>query len=311
LPDKDFAEQYDYFIDVAKTLNELELPLRHKEALNLKNDMLGTFRTEVMLKLRELLEGMKIDLKELDKQLKGRVFHKQYYSFQRFRIEDPNLNALRKFVEETTDEENMNANSLFDDHSNHEAVEVIDQLLESDDFMELIDYRNYYSYDIKLTDVNDGSTQLVSKRRGTLSGGELQVPQYICLGAAFGQAFKLRLHTNDEGNISVFGGAAFAVFDECFNNLDGKNASAVMGFFKEMGLQVIIAGPPESEVKVAAHSDLVLNMVRHGPSVTIDYRKMKKKAFKIMESDDPETNKEILDVYIKEVKLDREEGRLN
>jgi hypothetical protein len=52
-------------------------------------------------------------------------------------------------------------------------------------------------------------------------------------------------------------------------------------------------------------------MVRHGPSVTIDYRKMKKKAFKIMESDDPETNKEILDFYIKEVKLDREEGRLN
>jgi hypothetical protein len=78
-----------------------------------------------------------------------------------------------------------------------------------------------------------------------------------------------------------------------------------------MGLQVIIAGPPESEVKVAAHSDLFLNMVRHGPSVTIDYRKMKKKAFKIMESDDPETNKEILDFYIKEVKLDREEGRLN
>lgn len=312
LQDTTLDQQRIKFIEWKRTLEESELPLRQDDAEKLRDKMLETFRTEVTLKLRQLFEGMKMHFIDLDKQLKGRVFHGQTYSFQRFKIDDDDLNTLSSFVQKTDENDDLNTNSLFDTNTNHKALDVIDRLLQGDDFSELTDYRNYFSYDIKLTDQNDKkSTQLLSKIRGTQSGGEFQTPFYIALGAAFGNAFKLRIHTSEEKGTTVFGGAAFAIFDEAFSNMDGNNASSAMAFFKEMGLQVIIAGPPESEIKVYEHADKVLNMVRHGGSVTIDYRAMKKKAFDIMAIDDPELHPEILETYIAEVEDDREKGLID
>ena len=93
-------------------------------------------------------------------------------------------------------------------------------------------------------------------------------------------------------------------FNDFHVPFDGNNAKAALSFFREIGLQVIIAAPPESEIKTGPYVDKTYTILRNGDQVYIDHHAYKNDGKKLLESDDHNVNPEILSALIKEVEME-------
>src|SRR5262249_45126084 len=106
------------------------------------------------------------------------------------------------------------------DFPHKDTIAELESLLEDPDkdFTQFEDYRNFYTFEIHMEDVETSRTTRWETRRGIGSGAEQQVPIYVAVGASLA---------------SVYGGAerrpghppgmAIAMFDEAFSKMDGKN----------------------------------------------------------------------------------------
>jgi len=100
---------------------------------------------------------------------------------------------------------------------------------------QFLDYRNYMSYDIEVTNLN-GNKSYFSKVSKEKSGGETQVPFYIVIAASFQQLLTKNKRI-DSGCI--------VLFDEAFNNMDESRIDAMMKFYNSLSIQLLIAVPPQ------------------------------------------------------------------
>ncbi len=123
---------------------------------------------------------------------------------------------------------------------------LITDTLKSRKLEELSDYCNFYTFNIVAKDLERGTDRRFNEFLRVGSGGELQLPFYIALGASFMSAYKVRVSLK-----AVHGGGANAMLDEAFSNMDGNNTNVALTFFRDIGLQVILAAPLEVGSKVA------------------------------------------------------------
>jgi uncharacterized protein YPO0396 len=259
--------------------------------------MLANFRSEVVAKLKECFSDIDNTFKILNRTLSDLTFNSNRYRFTWPLKDVPTLKLVHEYVTDTSDLEIQSVDDMFDTAKDHPAIEVIQQILVDGRLSEISDYRNFYSYDIISKNVDTETERKFSELLSVGSGGEKQAPFYVALGAAFMSAYKVR-KVGDR----IFGGAAIAVFDEAFSKMDGNNAKAALNFFRDIGLQVILAAPPESEIKVGPYVDKSLSIIRPGDSIYIDYKTYHPKGRKALESDNPHINKSIIASFINEVK---------
>jgi energy-coupling factor transporter ATP-binding protein EcfA2 len=59
-------------------------------------------------------------------------------------------------------------------------------------------------------------------------------------------------------------GMSIAIFDEAFSKMDGKNQRQMMGFYKDLGLQIVIAARFEKWVAVLEHMQTIVEIDRIG-----------------------------------------------
>ena len=114
------------------------------------------------------------------------------------------------------------------------------------------DYRTYMDYDIRVTNVN-GDTYLFSKTSGEKSGGENQVPFYVSIIASFVQIYQA-----SRSSIGLI------IFDEAFNKMDPNRIARLMEFVRPLGVQLIIATPPEKLDVITNYVDTTLIVLRQG-----------------------------------------------
>ena len=69
--------------------------------------------------------------------------------------------------------------------------------------------------------------------------------------------------------------------------MDGNNAQTALSFFKDIGLQVILAAPPESEVKVGPFVDATFTILRSGAQVYLDHKRFTEQGKQLLRSDEP------------------------
>ncbi len=259
--------------------------------------MLANFRAEVVAKLKECFSNIDATFKTLNRTLADLTFNSNRYRFTWPLKDVPTLKLVHEYVTDTSDLEIQSIDDMFDTTRDHPAVEVIQQILVDGRLNEISDYRNFYSYDIISKNVDTETERKFSELLSVGSGGEKQAPFYVALGAAFMSAYKVR-KVGDR----IFGGVAIAIFDEAFSKMDGNNAKAALQFFRDIGLQVILAAPPESEIKVGPYVDKSLSIIRPGDSIYLDYKTYHSKGRETLESDNPHINKDIVDDYIEQVK---------
>jgi uncharacterized protein YPO0396 len=98
------------------------------------------------------------------------------------------------------------------------------------------------------------------------SGGEAQAPFYVAMAASLSAAY-FPGHMMGEPT-----GMGLAMFDEAFNKLDVPNTQALLNFYKDMGLQLMIAGPEDKRATFTEVLDtiIVVNKAPDGSGVYID-----------------------------------------
>lgn len=120
-----------------------------------------------------------------------------------------------------------------------DAVAELESMIEGEkDAQTLADYRQYFTFEIVMTDKNGGRTTM-STRAVKGSGGEAQAPFYVLLAVALASTY---FPGNATGRPT---GMGLAMFDEAFNKLDVPNTQALVRLFESMGLQLLIAGPED------------------------------------------------------------------
>lgn len=278
-------------------VRETQLARYVTEADNALREAEFAFRADFVGKLQENLQTLEESRRELNRSLRSRPFHGQYYSF--VKQPAPDLKDILDWVLAWSPEQGGDVGGLFDaasdpNHPHRAAIaRVRDLLMEAaggegrtggwDE--RLADYRQYYHFDVRMSDDKEGggNPELLSRRLGKGSGGEHQSPFYVAIGAALAAAY--RIERDQDGRPR--GGMALAVFDEAFSKLDLQNTVSALGFLDELGLQVLLAAPDEKYGQIAEHVDTIVNVYRDGGSVHIDTEQIKAAASQALAADNP------------------------
>lgn len=265
------------------------------EAESYLEELIKTFRSEVISTLRDNFDKLEGTFHDLNQSLKDITFNGYRYKFVSKPVESETLKVVHDYAMNTNVTELEAApDSLFATSEDHPAIRIIESILEEERLEEIQDYRNFYTFDLLAKRV-EGEVIHDDKWRnwddivGVGSGGEKGTPMYIALGASYMAAFKVRVI-----NGVPQGGAAFAVFDEAFGKIDGNNTTSALLFLKQIGLQVILAAPPEDKMKMSQGLDRTYSVVRSGNRVELDYEEYSDEGKALYLSDNPYFNRDII-----------------
>jgi len=263
-------------------IQETQMLVYLEDAKQAREIMLDNFRFEVVAKLKDAFETIKATFTSLNNQLFELTFNNTQYQFVYPLVETQVLKSVYEYVCAATEQDNQEVGTLFDDMKEHPGVAIIEGVLVDGRLADISDYRNFFTYDIVASDRITGMKRFFSELLLNGSGGEKQTPFYVALGASFMTAY--RIQKNKE---QLIGGVGLALFDEAFSKMDGNNAQTALSFFKDIGLQVILAAPPDSEVKVGPFVDATYTILRSGGQVYLDYKKFTPAGKALLRSDEP------------------------
>ncbi len=264
--------QFDQIVgiqNVSSYLNELynkrkfDLVKRKSQSADFKEACQISFREDFISKLKDKIDDAKRELKELNKALKGNPFGNEQYEFILDKSTNPEMANYYRII---TSGNNYQMNTLFENNLSDEDRNTLDDLFvkisasNSDEVTKKIldeytDYRNYMSYDIKVTKDN-GESYSFSKLAKEKSGGEIQTPFYVIIAASFEQL----LHTSRRKSST----GCVVMFDEAFNNMDESRIEAMMNFYKRLKVQLLIAVPPEKTYIIDPYVDTTLVIMNNG-----------------------------------------------
>lgn len=119
---------------------------------------------------------------------------------------------------------------------------------------EFTDYRKFMEYDIRITNKR-GETAFFSAINKEKSGGELQTPFYVIIGASFDQIAR-----NGYGRRSP---GCLVMLDEVFDKMDGDRISAMMKYFSKLtAIQLIMAAPTDRGRIIMPYIDTTIGVVK-------------------------------------------------
>ena len=232
------------------------------------------FRTSFVHELNGRFSGLRSEISALNGALQSRPLHGEVYSVHS-EIK-PAFDALYRLARDSETDEDVLA-ALFGrgepkDEKHALALKEVERLLQDEtlDFTVYQDYRNYYAFELKMKDVATGRQTSFDRRRGVASGAELQVPFYVIIGAALASIYHGRRATPGAER-----GVGLAVFDEAFSKMDGSNQRILLDFYHDIGLQVVVAAPPEKRSVIFENLDSVIDVYRFGDAVTAESARIK------------------------------------
>jgi energy-coupling factor transporter ATP-binding protein EcfA2 len=269
-------------------LEENELIQYRRQADEAADQIGRLFRTAFVHELNSRFSAMRTDLENLGRALRARPLHNETYSLH-WQVK-PEFEALHRLARESEDDETT-LNALFgrgaprDEHQ-AQALREVERLLSDEtlDFSLYQDYRKYFSFDLQMQDVSSGRKTSFDRRRGSASGAERQVPFYVVIGAALSSIYHGTRRQQDETAL----GLGLAVFDEAFSKMDGPNQRTLLEFYREIGLQVVIAAPTEKRSIVLENLECIVDVFRSGDDVSAESARIKHHAREQMRAANPQ-----------------------
>ncbi|MBB4346294.1 SbcC/MukB-like Walker B domain-containing protein [Aliirhizobium cellulosilyticum] len=245
-------------------------------------------RTAFVQELNNRFNKLAGELDTLARALKSRPFNHEIYTLNA--RPKPELSGLYQLAQASQDDESV-FESLFSheaprDQQHAQALAEVERLLNDEtlDFTIYQDYRNYYSFDLTTRNIETGLQTSYERRKGTASGAERQVPYYVIIGAALASIY----HSAGRHTERADFGLGLAVFDEAFSKMDGPNQRTLLGFYSDIGLQVVIAAPSEKRAVVYENMDSIADVFRHGNAATTEFIRIKTYAQDLMRAGNPQ-----------------------
>lgn len=249
------------------------------------SEMKKMLKEDLLARLAEKLNKVHHRVEMLNSLLEKHRFTGQIYSFeasvnQRF----VRMHDLAMKVAGTVESTGDVLGADIGDEEVAEAIEELEGMIEgAEDASLLADYREYYAFEIVMT-ARNGSKTTMSSRAVKGSGGEAQAPFYVAIAASLSSAYFPGQNGGDHS------GMGLALFDEAFNKLDVPNTQALLTFFRDMGLQLMIAGPEDKRATFTEVLDTIIlvNKSLDGQSVYIDAEYPSELARKALEEINPD-----------------------
>lgn len=247
-------------------LESSELPEYLEKISRARLDAEREFKDHFISRLNELIEEARESFREINEILKKMTFGRDQYRFTLAEREDRRgqIETVRKASEIAGFEDGLFA-QLSDPGDREAAQTLFDRILHADldsvEMRNVCDYRTYFTYDIRIRDMQSidpttGKAQEASLSRvlREKSGGESQTPYYVAIAASFYRFFK------DKPGSTI----RLVLFDEAFDRLDDERISKILEFYREMGLQLVMSVPTEKIEAIAPHVDRTNIVIRHG-----------------------------------------------
>lgn len=250
------------YLDKFNQLNEIDI-IRTKDSLNLaKEKSEKAFNESFVAKLSDNINKAKKSIKELNRGLERQNFNGDTYKFVYEANPDP---AFKQYYEIVTGNNSLYMDNLFLDSLMDQERDLMETLFnklayfddERKDERELrkyTDYRNYMSYDIIVTNENGDITKLSSVIKEK-SGGETQTPFYVTIASCFEQM----LH-----KLSIIDAGCVVLFDEAFNNMDEARIKAMMKFYNNLNIQIVVVVPPNRLSTILPYVQTAVGVTRRG-----------------------------------------------
>ena len=236
-------EAIDKYLAQYHKLRDIDIEVSKEKSRIAREKCEESFREDFISKLREKIDESKKQIRKLNRNLESKPFHGDTYEFIVKANEDP---AFRKYYDILCSNEDYPKDTLFMEELSEQNRQLMDELFiklssaETDSktertVQEYTDYRKYMSYDIKIHHAN-GDVTLFSKVNKEKSGGETQTPYYVIIAASFDLLV--------ENSRSKSQAGCLVLFDEAFNNMDEGRIEAMMKFYSNLNIQLLIAVPP-------------------------------------------------------------------
>ncbi|MBE0700218.1 MAG: hypothetical protein IH571_00875 [Acholeplasmataceae bacterium] len=254
-PSLDELDAYEQESNVIRNNN---LVRYEQEATDLRRNSEIGFKEEFVNKLRASIENAQQQIAELNVALKDKTFGTDSYQLL---CKASDLPDYKMYYEIIMGHDSVSKHTLFTEGLSKKNETILMELFEkiaSNDpeydnlTYKFLDYRNYMSYDIEVTNKN-GNKSYFSKVSKEKSGGETQVPFYIVIAASF-QQLLTKNRRIDSGCI--------VLFDEAFNNMDESRIDAMMKFYNSLSIQLLIAVPPQRVSNIINYVNTALVIVK-------------------------------------------------
>ena len=237
-----------------------------EQAAAAHSDAIDHFRGDFVGKMRGAFEEISIRLRELNKQLAKRDFHGLTYRFDR-KASIVHRDMI-ELVERGDAEPGFGSAGAASDPLARATRRLEEIALDPEaDLSEIDDPRRYWEFDIGM-DKDGVERTTMSKRLGTGSGGQVQVPYYVAICAALAATYYPDRAGTD-------GGLALAIFDEAFNRMDTAVIGEVVEFMHDLGLQAFIAAPDKERSTFMQFVETLVGISRVGDAVSIDVQYVK------------------------------------
>ena len=252
---KDFINEYYKLLnwDVVKFQQQAKEAYERAES---------SFREDFLSKLKEKIETSQKMIDKLNKNLQSHPFgndeerykfyyeptkDSEFYNYYKIIMSGKLMESKDLFTEILDEKDASFIKDLFDKISMEtDSVEAEKEL------SRYLDYRNYMSYDIKITNKH-GDESYFSKINKEKSGGETQTPFYIVMASCFDELM------SKDGKVES---TCQVVFDEAFNNMDESRIKSLMEFYKNLNIQILIVVPSNRIAPISPYMDTLVGITK-------------------------------------------------
>lgn len=251
------TETNDEFDREHSRIREIELPAFAERITKAKETAMESFRNDFVNKLKNYIQSVIDQIKDLNRALSKARFGNNTYKFEC----KPNPEYIEYYNMIMAAEE---GETLLSYDFQQKYKDTIDNLfsqlemLDRTDFAaaEAVDrlsrYSTYLSFDLLSIDAN-GITEKLSRTINSKSGGEIQTPFYVAMLASFAQLYKVNDTRSQNDNTM-----RLIIFDEAFNKMDPERISESIAMLRKFGLQTIICSPSDKAGDISPMCDRTL-----------------------------------------------------
>lgn len=219
-----------------------------------------SFREDFIAKLNANIEEAVSTLKRINKNLANHPFGTENEKYE-FTYKPTGVDEFANYYRIITSGKLLESKDLFTDILSEADSVIMKELFDKismetnsneteRELQKYLDYRNYMSYDIKITNKSDEIT-FFSKINKEKSGGETQTPFYIVMASCFDELLDRERNST-----------AVVVFDEAFNNMDEGRTKALMEFYNNLNIQIVIVVPSLRMHTISHYMDTVIGIVK-------------------------------------------------
>jgi hypothetical protein len=225
------AQPYERVLGLIENAN---IPEYEKKSATERKRWESLFRTQVLSRMQQAIKNVENIISLLNHQLKRPIGH------DRYKIErkpNPEFRIYRELID-------LNAlhheDELFFASMGEDLKDALNAFLttlvknaNSPDAARLLDYRQYFDYDLLVSDIRDpdGKPVSVDKQSGKMSGGENQSPYFVAILASYLHAYNRHETRRKEPSL------ALVPIDEAFSKLSGERIQNCLQAMAELDLQ--------------------------------------------------------------------------